>query len=410
MHTDVAPLSPTLSPTLCSTASPHLFQSFWMGGFESSCHINRRGRRLDMIAATQHDLQAGHDYALLRSVGIMTARDAVRWHLVERAGQYDFSSLEPLLKASQRHGVEVIWDLCHYGWPDDLDVFSPTFVERFARFCGAVARFLKDHSETAPSYTPINEISFLAWAAGQVGYFHPFAKGRGNALKRQLIRAAIAGSEAIWAADPRAKMVTAEPVIHVVPPRGKARYAGAAARKRASQFEAWDMLAGRASPELGGHPRYLGAIGVNFYHDNQWQHPGARRLGWDGKPCDDRWLPFHRLLLEVWERYRRPLFVAETSHFGAGRADWLRHIAAEVYEARLLGVPLLGVCLYPILDRPDWDKPRHWHNSGLWDLRREADGRLERVLVQDYAAELQRAQTLLGQAALPASKEGELQP
>ncbi len=386
----------TDASALPATASSSLFESFWMGGFESSCHINRRGRRLDMIKATQHDLQAKGDYALLRGVGILSARDGVRWHLVERTpGRYDFSSLEPQLKAAQGQGVQVVWDLLHYGWPDYLDVFKPAFVDRFARFAGAVARFVKDNTSTAPVYTPVNEISFLAWAAGQVGYFHPFAKGRGGALKQQLIRAAIAASEAIWAADPRARLVTAEPVIHVVPPRGKARYAGAAARKRLSQFEAWDMLSGRLSPELGGQPRYLGAVGVNFYHDNQWQHPGAKRLGWDEHPLDARWLPFHRLLQEVWARYERPLFVAETSHFGVGRAAWLRAVTTEVQTARALGVPLLGVCLYPILDRPDWDRPRHWHHSGLWDLRPKEDGRLERVLEPGYAAELRRSQELI---------------
>ena len=30
-----------------------LFSSFWMAGYESACHINRRGQRLDMIAATR---------------------------------------------------------------------------------------------------------------------------------------------------------------------------------------------------------------------------------------------------------------------------------------------------------------------------------------------------------------------
>ena len=40
-----------------------------------------------------------------------------------------------MLEAARDEGVQVIWDLCHYGWPDDLDIFSPQFVERFARFC-----------------------------------------------------------------------------------------------------------------------------------------------------------------------------------------------------------------------------------------------------------------------------------
>jgi UDP-galactopyranose mutase len=47
-----------------------------------------------------------------------------------------------------------------------------------------------------------------------------------------------------------------------------------------------------------------------------------------------------------------------------------------------------GICLYPIIDRPDWEDYNHWHNSGLWDLHRNSNGSLTRVLNPEYAAEL----------------------
>ena len=66
-----------------------------MGGFECSTHRNRSGRRLDMIAATRHDEFAEQDYQRLLDLGIQTARDGVRWHLIEtEPGKYDFASLE----------------------------------------------------------------------------------------------------------------------------------------------------------------------------------------------------------------------------------------------------------------------------------------------------------------------------
>ena len=46
--------------------------------------------------------------------------------------------------------------------------------------------------DDVPFFTPINEISFFAWAAGEVGWFYPYGKNRGGEVKRQLIRAAIA--------------------------------------------------------------------------------------------------------------------------------------------------------------------------------------------------------------------------
>jgi hypothetical protein len=38
-----------------------------------------------------------------------------------------------------------------------------------------------------------------------------------------------------------------------------------------------------------------------------------------------------------------------------------------------------------------------WHNSGLWDLRASADGRLERVLCREYAEALLRSQRVLAE-------------
>jgi beta-glucosidase/6-phospho-beta-glucosidase/beta-galactosidase len=366
-----------------------LFKSFWLAGFESACHINRARQRLDMLAITQHDQQVRTDYNLLRDIGIKTARDGIRWHLVERAGQYDFSSLAPMVEAANDLGIQVIWNICHYGCPDDLDVFSPTFVDRFARFCKVVARFLKHYSDGVPFFVPLNEISFLAWAAGEVGYICPFGCDRGFELKHQLIRATIAGCEAVWSETPQARIVHVEPLINVVAPRERPDLAEKAAEKTASQFEAWDMLSGRSNPHLGGHPRYLDIIGVNYYHSNQWEYPD-QRLRWEDNPRDERWIPLHRLLARVYERYQRPLFISETSHFGVGRGPWIREVADEVTQAQINGVPVEGICLYPVLDRPDWDNLDHWHNSGLWDLRPDGQGRLQRILNEDYAAELKR--------------------
>ncbi|PWU02267.1 MAG: beta-glucosidase [Terriglobia bacterium] len=373
-----------------------MFQSFWMGGFECSCQINSAGTRLDMTAALQHDLYAAEDYRRAREVGIATVRDGIRWHRVDRGGRYDWSSWLPMLGAACSEGVQVIWDLCHYGWPDDVDIFSAAFVERFTRFASAAARLQREHTGEPGLYVPVNEISFFTWAATRDLMF-PYAHGRGGELKRQLVRAALAASDAIWAADPGARICYAEPLIHNVPPRWMPWLKGPARAQRDSQFEAWDMIRGRSAPELGGSEKYLDVVGVNFYAANQWEVPGGRKLHWDAGSDDPRWVPLHRLLAEVYERYRRTMFIAETSHYGIGRADWLDEIAAETHRARKIGVPIEGVCLYPILDRFDWEDPAHWHNSGLWDIHRNGAGQYRRVLNAGYACALTRAQTLLAE-------------
>ena len=372
-------------PTLVAELILSLFDSFFLAGFESACHINRAGQRLNMLQFTQHDLHVSSDYELVRSFGIHTVRDGTCWPLIEHSGRFNFSSLVPMLEAANKYEMQVIWNVFHYGYPDDLDIFSPAFVDHFARYCKALAHFIHDHTERVPFYTPINEISFLAWAAGDVGYIHPYGTGRGLELKRQLIRAAIGGIEAIWQVNPQARIVQVEPVIHVIAPRGRPDLVERAAAQRAGQFEAWDMITGQVDPGLGGHPRYLDIMGLNYYHANQWEHPDLR-LRWEDDPRDDRWIPLHLLLEEVYNRYQRSLFIGETSHFGAGRGPWLREVVDEVRQAIINGVPLEGITIYPIIDRPDWDNLDHWHNSGLWDLVPDKKGVLQRVLNEEYAA------------------------
>lgn len=379
-----------------NTFRPSLFRSFWMGGFESACHINEAGVRLDMLHATQHDRFVEEDYAALRSMRIGTVRDTIRWHRVETAPHvYDFSSVDPYVDAANRVGVEVIWDLLHYGWPKGLDIYSPEFVDRFAAFCAAASRRLRDRIRGTRFYTPINELSFLAWAAGEVGWFYPFSKHRGGEVKRQLVRAWIAAIDAIRAVDPAARFVSVEPLIHTVPRRGRPDVGHRAAIQNASQWEAWDAITGRAQPELGGHPRYLDILGVNFYHDNQWEVPGGRKIHWHIKPRDKRWVPFSTLIRGAYDRYERPIIIGETSHVGCGRAEWIRELTDEVVIAVKAGLPFEGICLYPVMDRFEWNDPTHWHNSGLWDYRIAADGTYRRVLNAEYAAEFGRSQLRL---------------
>lgn len=374
-----------------------LFRSFWIAGYECSTHINPQGLRLDMIAGVQHDARALEDYRLLQDFGIRTARDGTRWHLIDRGGgQYDFSSFQPMLQAALAAGVQVIWDLCHYGWPDDVHLVSPAFIDRFGKYCAAVARFVREHSDEVPFYSPMNEINFMVWGLSE-GLLCPPIKGRDAEVKQQLVRAAITACEAVWSVDPRARFTFPEPIIHVLPPRSRPDLAIAAEQYRRSQFEAWDMIAGFSQPELGGHPKYLDILGANFYHSNQWEIEGAGRLRWEDEPRDDRWRPLHRMLAEVWTRYERPLYIAETSHFGSGRARWISEIGEEVCKAWNSGTPLQGVCLYPILDRYDWSDPNHWHNSGLWDLVRDQQGGFARIANPEYADALRITQKRVGQ-------------
>ncbi|MDN3922343.1 family 1 glycosylhydrolase [Roseateles violae] len=381
-------------------ASP--LASFWAGGFEGADHINFRGDALDLQQASGHLERLDQDYRRAAEAGLFSIRESIGWRLCEApGGRIDLSRVERIAHGARRHGLQPLWTIWHYGLPADLSLHDDALIARFARFAAEVARLLKPLSAGAPVYTPVNEIGYLAWAASQPQLMAPPNNGAGAAaessqvsgyrIKRRLARAALAAIEAIRAVDARARFLHVEPLCHVVAPPDRPDLAERAAEVRGWQWQAWDLLAGRLEPALGGSPAALDLLGVNHYHSSQWELLSERRLAWHLH--DPRWLPLGRLLDEAWRRYGRPLVIAETGHVGAGRADWLNEMAAEALRAReQLGLPLWGFCLYPLVDRPDWNEPARWHESGLWQVDPTT---LERRPVPDYLQALRQWQQRL---------------
>jgi protoporphyrinogen oxidase/glycosyltransferase involved in cell wall biosynthesis/beta-glucosidase/6-phospho-beta-glucosidase/beta-galactosidase len=379
-----------------------IFLSFWQAGYEGSDHINGKGLPLSMNHATQHVDLAYHDYSLLQDFGIGTVRESVGWRSVEKDGRFDFSSVEVRARAARDCGLQVIWTLCHYGWPDDINPYSPDFIDRFSLFCSRAVEYLESFSTSGivSVYTPINEISFTSWAFAQNCFICATPHDdNGSELKRQLVRATLKGCEAIWKINPCARILHCDPLIHVVAPHERPELEDHAEMYRQSQFEAWDMLCGRMKPELGGAPHFLDLIGVNYYHSNQWESVGDEwqadlPLFWHLD--HPRRIPLYNLLNQVYHRYHRPVLISETSHVGSGRGAWIKEVAQHAVMAQRSGVDLHGICLYPIVDRPDWDNPQHWHKSGLWDvnIKGEKETQYQRILSQPYAAGLRDAQRL----------------
>jgi len=372
-----------------------MFRSFWQGGFEGSTHRRSDMVQLDTIGATGHDVFAETDYRMLRQCGVATARDALRWHLIETApGRYDWSSFLPMLQASRRAGVQVIWDLCHYGLPPDIDIWSAELVDRFGAFARAVARLVREQGDEAPVWSVMNEISFWSWGGGDCGLLFPSTLDRGPELKRQLVRAAIAATEACLDVDRRARFVQAEPLINIVHDLYKPEDREPAEAYRLALYQAWDMLSGRLEPELGGKPDYLDVVGINFYWDNQWIH-NKYTIGLGHR----QFVPFHELLREVWERYRRPLLIAETGSENGNGPGWLSYMGGEVRRALRAGIPIEGVCLYPVMDYPGWNDGRHCR-TGLIELDEAyRERRLDHELLRTLEDEMFLLGSRLGREA-----------
>ena len=374
---------------------PGIFPTFFLSGFECSTFLwgDERVRR-NLVAETGHDRHAAEDYRLLAGLGIAVAREGIPWPIVDKGGRYDFSCVDPLIDAMNAAKVIPVWDMCHYGYPDDLDPFTDAFVDRFAAYCRAAAAYVVPRVRGPHFFTPINEITFFSAAASDLEWMYPFAKGREDELKRALAAMAIAGAKAIREIEPEARMVHVDPIVHAVPPPNRPDLADEAREEEHRKaMEGWDMLAGRVAPELGGAPEILDIVGVNVYNYSQVQ------LGADKKretlgPRDPRRKPLSELLRFAWDRYRRPIIIGETSGFQENRAEWLRMTMEESLKALNAGVDLHGVCLYPFVDVPDWWSQK-WAKIGIYDVADKES--FDRVPCDAYIQELRRWQKRLDQ-------------
>ena len=351
------------------------FQSFFQAGFECSSHRRRDGVRLDLVRATAHDKHVLGDYRLCAKYGFRTVRDGLRWHLVGKTpGTYDWSSWLPALEAAEEAGIEVIWDLFHYGSPDHIDQAAADFPERFADFAIAALDVRQSVTRRPPIVCPLNEINFMSWAV-EVGYFPCAGAEEVGWFKRQLIRAGVTAAKAIRERWPKATLVWAEPLIHVAPHDRRRKSVRVAEANRSGMFEAYDWIMGRAEPELGGDPSLCDLVGLNYYPHNQWYFEGPTiPMG------HHEYRPLADMLIEMADRYGKPIFLSETGAEGSAKPSWLHYVCSEVREAMRRGADIRGICWYPITAYPGWDNSRH-AETGLFstvvaDGSRHIDHRL----------------------------------
>jgi beta-glucosidase/6-phospho-beta-glucosidase/beta-galactosidase len=161
--------------------SDGIFPTFFLSGFECSTFLWQDKGRRNLTVETQHNVRFAEDYQQLRDLGIAVAREGIPWPMVDTNGgdSYDFSALDPMIDAMNACQILPIWDLCHYGYPDDLDPLADAdrFTERFARYCRAAAEYVVPRVRQGPGFfTPINEISFFSEMGGGWGWVAPFKR------------------------------------------------------------------------------------------------------------------------------------------------------------------------------------------------------------------------------------------
>jgi hypothetical protein len=235
-----------------------------------------------------------------------------------------------------------------------------------------------------PLVCPFNEINFLSWAV-EVDYFPRVGPKEVGWFKRQLVRTAIHAAKAIRERWPDAIIVWAEPLIHIAPHSRRRAEVRAAEAARQGQFEAYDWITGRAEPELGGDPSLVDLIGLNFYPHNQWYYEGPTiPMG------HHEYRPLADMLLEVAERYRKPMFLSETGAEGSGKPSWLHYVCNEVRDAMDRGAAIEGICWYPITAYPGWDNSRHAEAGLLSTVTSDGGRHVDQRLLAEMQAQWAR--------------------
>jgi polysaccharide biosynthesis protein PelF len=356
------------------------FASFLWAGFECTTARVSKTERLDMLEVSKHRQYCQSDYQLMKDLGIKTVREGFSWSLIDQGNQhYDFSLYEPIVAKGREQGIQQIWDLNHFDYPDYLDPFSEEFIHSFAHYSLQIIKLLRKYDQRELYIAPINEISFFAWIAADQGKWAPFKQGStwGFKFKTQLVKAAIAAMSAIWAKDKNVRFIHIDPFMRRVAktPSSKKARDHVENFNQVIRFEAWDMLAGKTYPEYGGDPRFLDIIGINYYlHNQEWvlsNHKtntiSHRMMGWN----DPARISLFELIKPVYDRYQRPVIITETGSFGNHRASWWQRTLKEITVAKKK-LPLHGVCIYPTLDRPATVNFLLPH-SGIFDFDHESD-------------------------------------
>jgi len=280
----------------------------------------------------------------------MPANDTIGWRTLEtRPGHYDFTPLADLCEKSNAAQDGVILDLLNFEWPHYLDITRREFVDAFADFAEATVQFLADRAPLNITIIPVQQISLLAAASGDFALLPPYLRSMGGLVQRQLVKAAIRASKFVRAKLPGANLLSIEPILDAFEEQPSAS-AAVARQQHVRTLEIFDMLTGRLCPELGGSPDYLNIICVRFLECHPWldrPRPRGHRAELFLSQQTLHHKSFHQALVEIHQRYGRPLLVARgPAEHGAGAA-WTQFVDQEMAAALNLKIPIVGVNFHP---------------------------------------------------------------
>ena len=382
---------------------PEIFEEFrWAVGVECSVlpHI-----KVDQFEWTQHNALWREDFRLIKEdLGCPSVRYCLPWSMLEpQRGKFEWGWADERVDyITGELGLKLMLDVMHFGTPQwlPLAVGDPEFPEALEALAEKLAERYRDRVSV---FCPFNEPLVTALFSGDFGFWPPHSRrwrGYMPVLSR-IVQGTVRATRAIRRMAPEAAVVLCDACEHHH--TRDASLEPDVQLRNLRRFAVLDLITGQVDAK---HPLYswfvgygmgetdlawLAAnrwapdvIGLDYYSHTETQ---LERIGGgirQKKP--DRPLGIYGCAQEYWNRYGIPLMVTETSIDGSPlqREIWLEQTVDDCRRLREEGVPLVGYTWWPFFDNIDWDGAllHHIgkiHGVGLYNLRRQKDGRLKRV-------------------------------
>ena len=376
------------------------------GGVE--CTVNRvHGEYFEQIRRTGHVARIS-DFERFAALGIRALRQPILWECEpshsSETDRWEWASAA--LRELTALGIRPIVGLVHHGsGPRSTHLLDPDFPAKLARYAHEVAVRFPDVRD----YTPVNEPLTTARFSALYGHWYPHHSDEYSFARALLneCRAIVMSMEAIRQINPSARLIQTEDLgkMHSTP-----ALAYQAEFENERRWSTFDLLCGRVNREhrMWQHFRFAGIkeselnwflehpcppdiIGVNHYLsgerylDEHLERYSAETHGGNGRHryadvpaarvLRDGISGLEALLLECWERYKRPIAVTEC-HNGCTREEQLRWFA-EVWraaeKARLRGAEVVAITAWALLGSFDWNslvtQKNDHYEPGVYDIR-----------------------------------------
>lgn len=368
-------------------------------------------RGIDEYDMMQHDRFWSRDLDLVVESGATQLRWGIPWYRVNpERGVWDWSWTDRVIGGMAERGIDLIADLVHYGTPLWLEgeFASPDYPALVAEYSAKVA---DRYRGTIAHYTPANEPLLNVMYCGEFGHWPPYLTGDGGFVEvlRGVSRGIVETQRAIADVDGDADFVHVEASFRFTGDVEAHQATYRHLRERAYLVQ--DLVMGRLGGDHALIP-YLqrhgfddndlawaqhnvaipDVVGVNYYpqHSTERFEAGTTLTGGPGqlRPRVNAGVEGLTDVLRTFaNRYGKPVYLTETGYIGtdAERISWLQESVAAVRELRTEGVDVVGYTWWSLTDMFEWTYrygsgplTDYQLAMGLWALRPDADGVLER--------------------------------